>query len=477
MQVFPWILCGVFALLFQVPARSQAPSEPPVRALDVRVDPRIELIAAVARLAGFSEYRMANSASPYSARVDAHFARWADHPVVASLQRLRAERGVSYDALPSLAVHLGPLPELVERIPFDRAPERLDARWGGVGARPFLAELRDFVAQSHAAEFFAGERELYAKTEARLAETLSTSRALPWFDAFFGVKQGASYVAIPGLLCGGGNFGVGVRFDDGTPEEVLPVFGCWSFDADGVPKFDRSYLPLCVHELAHTYTNPFVDRFAKELTAAGDRLHASCATKMQRQGYGNGRTLLYESLVRASVVRCRLATEGEAAAKQQAAEERARHFRWVPELAELYGEYERDRERYPTFEAFMPRIVEFFERIAKDAKSEGEGAPKLVSIEPASGAQDVDPSATVMTIRFDRPMRDRSWSIVGAKRDTPEISGELAYDAERKVLTVPIRLEAGRTYRFSLNSDTKRGFVGADGVPLEPIEVTFTTRP
>lgn len=40
--------------------------------------------------------------------------------------------------------------------------------------------------------------------------------ALPWFDSYFGVCAGASDRAIPGLLCGGDNDGVGVQFPDGT---------------------------------------------------------------------------------------------------------------------------------------------------------------------------------------------------------------------------------------------------------------------
>ena len=462
------------ALLVQAP--EQAPVRAiPVRAIDVRVDTRIELLTALARQAGFKEYSQANASSPYAERVDARLAPFKDHPAVEKLKLLRVLRSVSFDAIPSLAVHLGPLPGLEERIPFDQAPERLDARWGGVKARAFLVELRALVVDAKLEEFFAGERELFAETEKRLAATLAESRALPWFDAFFGVKQGARYVAIPGLLCGGGNYGVGVRFADGTPEEITPVFGCSSFDAGGVPVFDRGYLPLCIHELAHTYTNPFVDRFEKELEPAGKRLYASCARKMARQNYGNVKTMFYESLVRASVVRCRLATEGQAAADEQARYEANRHFTWVPELAQLFGEYEGDRERYPTFDTFMPRIVAFFEQVAEHAEPEGE-APKLVSIEPANGARDVDPTRTVMTLRFDRPMRDKSWSIVGTPSDQPEVAGELAYDAERQVLTVPVRLEPGRTYRFWLNSDQFHAFKSAEGEPLDPLEVTFTTK-
>jgi hypothetical protein len=100
-----------------------------------------------------------------------------------------------------------------------------------------------------------------------------------------------------------------------------------------------------------------------------------------------------------------------------------------------------------------------------------------VSIVPANGATDVDPALTQMVITFDRPMQSGSWSIVGAKEDAPEVAGALAYDAEGKVLTVPVRLVPGRTYRFGLNSAAFSGFQSADGIALAPVEVRFTTRP
>lgn len=447
------------------------------RQVEVRVDARVELLTTLARLAEFREFNMPNSASPYAQRVAAQFSPFKEHAAVRRLKQLKAEQGVSYDAIASFAVHVGPLPELEERIAFERGPERLDARWGGVGARVFLGELREFARASKAAEFFAGEREFYAQVEQRLSQRLAQSKALPWFDAFFGARKGASYTAIPGLLCGGGNYGVGVRFPDGRAEEITPIFGCWTWDAQGLPVFGEGYLPLYIHELCHSYTNAVVDRFAERLAPALSRIHASCAAQMQRQGYGNWKTVAYESLVRASVVRCRLATEGQAAANEQAAEEVKEHFTWVPDLARLLGEFESDRARYASFEAFMPRVVTFFEERAASVAAVDESRPKVLSIEPRNGALDVDPGLKRLVITFDRQMRDQSWSIVKLKGERcPLGKATPAYDAARRVLEVAIELEPGTSYRFMLNSEGMDGFRSAEGVPLAPFEVAFTTR-
>lgn len=458
--------CGVLA---GAGARAQAP-------VATRVDPRVELVTTVARLAGFSEFRMANSSSPYSVRVEQHFGQWREHAVVELLQTLRAKQGVSYDGVASIAVHFDGIEKLGELTPFDPLPERLDSRWTPASAREFATALRDFAKLSKAAAFFAGEREFFARVEQRLGERLSESKALGWFDSFFGAKPGASYVAIAGLLCGGNNFGVSARFADGSPERVTPVFGCWEWDDSGLPVFGELYLPLFAHELCHTYTNPIVDRFAEQLEPAGKRLFQACEPGMRRQAYSTWQIVLYESLVRACVVRCRLATEGEAAAKEQAREEVARLFKWVPDLAASLGAYENDRERYATFESFMPQVIEFFERYAEQLDKEDALRPHVVSIEPSNGAADVDATTTELVIRFDRAMLDQSWSIVGAPDDQPKFTGKPVYDAKREVLRVPMELEKSRTYRFWLNTEQKTAFKSAAGVALAPVQVTFTTR-
>jgi hypothetical protein len=124
----------------------------------------------------------------------------------------------------------------------------------------------------------------------------------------------------------------------------------------------------------------------------------------------------------------------------------------------------------------MPRVVAFFDSYVAKAAEAVANAPKLVSIEPSNGASDVDPSLKQLVIRFDRAMRDKSWAVVGTPGEQPEFTGTPAYDAERKVLTIPMRLEPGRTYRFGLNGPKHQGFVSADGFALQPIEVSFTTR-
>lgn len=468
-------------LLVSAPAVAQDPNAGiaalnATQSFSVAVDPRVELLTAVARLAEFEEYRHQLCAWPYQAASDAWFAPHKNHAAVRALQRLRAKRGVSYDAIPSLAIHLTNPPELAERIPFESKPERLDARYPLDETRAFLKELRSFATDSKAAAFFASQKTTWDAINARLTARLAGSPSPEWLRTFFGITQAGSCSVIPGLLFGPLSCGVGVRFGANMPEELRPVLGCWEFDTQGLPVYGKSTEMLFAHELAHSWANAVVDTAAVQLDPIGQRLFELSETQMRRETYGTGRIVLYETLVRVAVIRCLFATVSLEAANEQARNDVSRGFTWVPALARAVSTYEADRTKWPQLADFVPEIVRVLQAEAERLAGLAANTPRLLSITPATGTNDVDPALDTMTLVFDRPMRAGGWSFVAAKEDLPEFIGKPSFDTERKVLMVKIRLEPGRSYRFQLNSERSLGFAAADGTPLAPVRVQFNVR-
>lgn len=451
-----------------------APAAAPDRtAIDVRVDPRVELTSTVFRLAGSPEYSMAKVAG-YADAVDAHFAPFREHAVVQRARRLRTERGVGFDAVASFAVHLDRDDPLAEHT-FEPLPERLERRWSGAEAAAFHADLRRFAVDSKALEFFATQTPLYRDAEAAMRATLAQHADLVWFDRFFGVRAAARFRLVLGLLNGGSNYGPSVLAADGT-EDLYCVLGCWQTDGDGKPVFGRTVVSTVAHEFCHSYCNPLVDRHLDALATAGARLFALTEDAMRAQAYANPRTLLCESLVRACVVRYVATTQGERDAAAEVAAQQRRSFLWVGDLAALLADYERARERYPDLDAFAPRLVEFFDGAAARTAELLARRPKIVAMQPANGARDVDPATSAIVLTFDRAMLDRSWSVVGGGEPFPKLAGEPSYDRERKVLTIPVALQPDHDYELWLNSERFQGFKSADGEPMAPVRVRFRTR-
>ena len=261
--------------------------EPEKSQIDVRVDPRVELLSVVFRLAGNPEYSQARVES-YAAAVDEHFAPFQDHAVVAHARRLRAVRGVSFDAVASLAIHLDPA--MVSNVlspwaeaTFDPWPARLDARWGDAkDIRLFLGELADFVDKSDAAGFFASHRSLYDHSVRQVQALLDEHADLAWFDEFFGARARSRFCLAIGLLNGGNSYGPSVALADGS-EELYCVLGCWTTDDEGMPLFPRSVLQTIAHEFCHSYCNPIVDAHLDEFRPAGEGVFELAADGRRKQ--------------------------------------------------------------------------------------------------------------------------------------------------------------------------------------------------
>lgn len=463
----PWLS---LAVLLCSPLLAQ---KAPAPAIDVRVDPRVELLSIVFRLAGNPEYSQGKVAK-YADAVDAHFAKVKDHDVIKHARRLRQTRGVSFDAVAGYAVHLDWTDQLKELVPFEPLPDRLDQRWTSKDARAFLDDLRDFVQEGKVKEFLASQKELHAHAEAQLKKVLAEHADLTWFERFFGARAAARFQLAIGLLNGGSNFGPSVLRKDGK-EDLWCVLGCWQTDEQGMPMFARTVVSTVVHEFCHSFCNPVVDAHLEEMLPAGERIFPLVESEMRAQAYANARTLLCESLVRASVVRYLAATQDEKAVRDELKDQEGRSFLWIRGLADLLAGYEKQRAEFKTLDAFTPRLVAFFDETATRLQADMAKKPRVLGMVPNNGQKDVDPKLTAIVVTFDRPMQDGSWSVVGGGEHFPKTTGKLSYDADQKVLTIPVELKPDWDYEFWLNRGKYNSFRSADGEMLQPVHVKFRT--
>lgn len=491
---------GVCLTLASARATGQtAAVQAPTGSIRVLVDPRVELMCIVFRLAGSPEYTQGAIPS-YTKDVDAYFAPFKNHAVVVRAHTLRQSRGISYNAPMSLAVHVTGPPELAERVPLDPLPSGVDVRWTPAAAHAFLADLRSFAHETKFDAFLAAHQSLYETAAGRLRQVIREARVVEWFDSFFGRRAATDFVIPLGMLNGGGSYGVNARLDGRPPGlEIYSILGIWSLDDQGLPKFDKRIAGTIVHEFCHSYTNPLVDAHIEALRPAGEKLFPMVESDMRRQAYGTWQTLMYESLDRACGVRYTLVALGPEAAAREVAYNRDRRFLWTGRLSDLLGEYEKDRAAYPTLEAFFPKIVALFnDYIAsgqaaadhkvlleeKRAKIEALAAkaPKIVSMVPPNGAEDVD-AALVKEIRitFGRPLRaDRMalMTLEGEEYPGQSMASEKRphYDAMRTVLVMPCELKPGTSYGFSINSEDMLVMADDAGNPVMPLVYRFRTK-
>lgn len=122
----------------------------------------------------------------------------------------------------------------------------------------------------------------------------------------------------------------------------------------------------------------------------------------------------------------------------------------------------------------LPSVIAFTTKGASKELVAKVVTPHVVLTEPKIGAKDVDAGLRELQVTFDLPMGG-GMSFTG---DVPAASeGRPAWSKDRRTITLPIKLEPGREYRFGLNSPRHVNFQSEAGVPLEPVAFEFSTSP
>jgi hypothetical protein len=154
--------------------------------------------------------------------------------------------------------------------------------------------------------------------------------------------------------------------------EFISILGGPPPDAAGIPRFQKGWVvPLIVHEFCHSYVNPVVNRHRDKLKAAGEIIYPHVESNMRRWGYNRWYVMIQEYLVRACVIRY-LASEGDSRGKERRIRrDEEAGFEGIADVARLLIGYERNRERYPRLEYFIPEIVDFFDKWAGEFKKRG----------------------------------------------------------------------------------------------------------
>lgn len=435
------------------------------------VDKRVELLSIVFRLAGNFEYNM-DQFKEYVNDIHNHFDKYKEHPAVLYARKMADSNNVGFDAVADFAVHIEQAPSFKPVVPFtENIP---DPRWTKQGAETFTKLLKDFYADAKCEEFFSQHAELYKLAEERF-NTVFTALDISWYKKYFGVTPSGSFNIFIGLGNGGCNYASKVVFPGGR-EDAYATMGTWSTDKEGKPVYSADgYLPTLIHEFNHSFANQLIDKYKTELEIAGKKLFEPVEYLMKSQAYSEWTYMMYEALVRASVIRY-MKDHNQDTGKETLAQI-GNGYVWMNELVESLGYYEDNRDKYPTLESYMPRIVDLYNDLAKNSTALFKRCGHVLTIEPMdNNAVNVPSQIREMRINFDKPMTRKGISIIygplGVK-NFPIVNKDVRFTEDMMTLILNIDLKPDTVYQFEL---TGQGFKTADGYPLLNYKVEFKTK-
>ena len=324
--------------------------------LQIKVDPRLELISVIHELSeSQGDVRLE---SPYKEAITDYFGDYDQHPSIVLFREILA--GGSDTSAPfTLMLHLSDIPDLtfIAPLPTDIAEE-----FGGEEiVDQFIDQLRDFAEVTDFMDFFNAQEDLYDNLIASIESTVVPSD-IQALEEYYGTTPN-SYTIAPIPLFGDGGFGPRVIHEDGT-QDMYAIIRVTSVEGDQFSFGDSSYLRgLLWHEFSHSFVRPFSIRHADGLdayTMLGDAI----AEQMQ-PSYTNWPVIMEEHVVRAVTNRLIYGEIGQQTGDEDLQSQRNRGFIYIDAILEQLNVYESSRDQYPTFAEFFPEIVATFERLAE----------------------------------------------------------------------------------------------------------------
>lgn len=320
------------------------------------VNENVEMMAILARLAGFEEYNYDMGGS-YTDDIDSYFKDCKEHPAVLKMKDLRANNGVAYDAVMSMAVHLQRQDDGF--IIIEQEKPSLEKRWNGVDMENFLSLLGKFYDDSDFREFFDSHNDFYRHGLDAYKENVLKYFDKDWYQEFFGYASDKTYTVVIGFVNGPCSYGAN-RYEKGHDREIFAVVGYAVFDGKSV--FNKSNSSTLIHEFCHSFINVPIKSGEKTAGCQTDvDLFRSVKRSMTSQAYPDWQIVVNESVVRAATI-CYMLDHGYTQDEviNELLKQMDRNFRWMPDLVSLLRKYEKKRNRYPDFMSFYPEIVSFF---------------------------------------------------------------------------------------------------------------------
>ena len=417
------------------------------------VDERTELLGVIFHLAGakeFNNYRI----EKYANEIDEYFNDYKNHKVIKYSKRLRIKQGISYNAVMSMALNI----EINDgKINFKEGltEDSMEDRWKGKDYK-FLSLLNAFYNSSNFHQFYMNHTELYLATGKSFEKHLNKVD-FSWFNSFFGESPNGEFKVIMSLT-NWGNYGINIKYLNGK-ENIYAIMGAWQTDSSGIPAYNDNVINTIIHEFNHSFCNQLITENYASFEDKAEYLYSLVKQKMIKQAYGKPKTLMYEILVRASVIKyyqSHLTDDfiSEEEINIRLGIERSKGFIWISELVDKLSEYEEGN--YKTLKEFMPEIVNLSNSLDIDNLFEEyeNNCPKIVSTNIKNGDKNVDPNLKQLIISFDRPMIDGKEGLAFGKHGKerfPEV-----VDAKWNEMTdqwfINIKLEPNKKYSINIPS-------------------------
>lgn len=223
----------------------------------------------------------------------------------------------------------------------------------------FFVQLNGLYRAIRFDQFMADNRYVYEKAQGEIVKNLPEAQFIPTLERYYGTTKQSYHLIVNPFFKSEWGMGWEVPTKGGGDiYNITAPFKKAVLAKDGrivSPGFDdpANIRRLSVHEFGHSFVNPLANQpdFRRQI----EQFNSLYAPVKGQEQYDNWHTQFCEYIVRAGEVRIARTMNNEADAR--AVEQQNVNWRYLPHFTAQLERYERNREKYPTFETFFPDLI------------------------------------------------------------------------------------------------------------------------
>lgn len=323
--------------------------------LEIKVDPRIELINVVLTYTKWPYYgKMEEPGYEYIEDMKKYFDPYKNHEAIRWCNDFPLFQDISFP--PQMMIYLTDPPdmklkyEVPETIPEEAVNSCLKT----------VDFLNKFAADSQFNKFWNSKQSFYAELIGGIKERLPYDTYTSIVSQFYGGVP-KKYVCIATPTLSDISFGASLELDTGT----IPYFVAGPDEfVNGKPIFTDEWLRLLIfHEYGHSFVNPLCEKYRDEISRYEYLFQYFKASEYISKVYDEWFVIVHEHIVRAGeyVLLKKAGLKKESQANLQ--KNMKYGFLLLPSIIEKLEYYDSNRNKYPDFEAFFPELIKVFNEI------------------------------------------------------------------------------------------------------------------
>ncbi|MGH4123505.1 MAG: DUF4932 domain-containing protein [Clostridium sp.] len=324
---------------------------------NIMIDPRIELLLSVQLNSNYEPLTTIDF--KYKDDVKNYFSKYKNHNAINTFKKL-SRSGFSYDAPPATMMYVSKVPKLEQQTPFS---DYLIGRGGSKKSlENFMLTLSNYAVESDFSTFYNNHMEFYKDLVGNVSKQLQDRDFAKELENYYGLKKNSYNLVISPLFHSGG-YGAEIKTKNNN-SDIYGFLGPHN-SKDSMPIYSKEALSgIGWHEFSHSFVNPTTEKNITKVNKY-DSLFTPLADIMSKKAYPNWEVCVNEHIVRAVTTRLSYIYLGKQAGDNALRYEKTNGFYYIDGLCAKLEYYEKNRDKYASFEDFYPELINVFKNYSE----------------------------------------------------------------------------------------------------------------